>query len=293
MRKIIVGVDLSPDSELAVASAVDRARRDGAEVVLVMADAIPIVPEGLSPRASAAAKTFNRELGERLAADRKRLAELRERWQGQGAEISQLVIDGYPDEELPRVAADTGADLIVVGSHGRTGIKRILLGSTAERVTRLAGCSVLVVRGSAPSGGYRHIVVGSDFSALAKLALNRAVEVAAPGAKIEVVHCWQVPYLASAIDGPPVVPPYDEMLEGWRQEGEAMVAAVAAPPGVEVKFHLSPRPAAQGLADVAKDVGADLIVVGSHGRRGIRRFLLGSVAEVTARHAPCSTLVAR
>ena len=292
MRKIIVGADLSTESEVAMAHAVDRARRDGAEVVLAMIDAVPDSPVGLTPQTARAVKAYNEILEQRLAADRRGLAEMRERWQGQGVAISQLVVDGFADDRLPAIAAETGSDLIAVGSHGRTGLKRMMLGSVAERAARLATCSVLIARGPAPSGGYRRILVGTDFTPLAKIALLQAIDAAGPGARIDVVHCWTMTF---GIDGMAMLAPgdYGEMADGLRREGEAWIAIAKERDDLDVRFALVERPAAMGLSELARDVTADLIVVGSHGRRGVRRFLLGSVAESTARHAPCSTLIAR
>jgi nucleotide-binding universal stress UspA family protein len=295
MRKILVGVDRSKESELAVGHAVDRARRDGAEVVLVMVDAIPSDPPiGLAPRTEV---EYRNLLAEHLRRHRTELDAVRERWSGQGATISQLVVSGLPDEVLPGLAAETGADLVAVGSHGRTGIMRVLLGSVAERVARLAPCSVLVARGEAPHGGYRHVVLGTDFSERARLALHRAIDAAAPGARLDLVHSWQVVYAPGPPEAGGLLMPGGEVfkrtLEGIHAQGAELVAAVRARADLDVQFHAVEAPPMHGTADFARAANADLIVVGSHGRRGLRRFLLGSVAEVTARHASCSTLIAR
>jgi nucleotide-binding universal stress UspA family protein len=61
----------------------------------------------------------------------------------------------------------------------------------------------------------------------------------------------------------------------------------------ELRFRQVQLPPARGVVELAHELDADLVVVGSHGRRGVRRWILGSVAEVAARHAPCSTLIVR
>jgi nucleotide-binding universal stress UspA family protein len=292
MKRILVGVDLSPESELAVASAVDHARRIGAEVVLAMADAFPLEAEGASESAATAAKVYNDVIRRQLELDRGQLGALRERWDGHGAEISQILLDGWPDEELARRAAELGAELIVVGSHGRTGVKRLVLGSTAERVIRLAGVSVLVARGAAPSGGYRRIVVGTDFTPLARQAALAAIGYAGAGGRIDVVHCWSRPATAAGLDVP-ITLPWGAMVTELERIGAAHVAELRRETDVPIDFRVAQLAPDHGLVEVAERTGADLIVVGSHGRRGVKRFLLGSVAERTARHAPCSTLVVR
>lgn len=298
MKKILVGVDLSPESEHAIAHAVDLARRDGAEVVLVMSDCIPEFPAHLASASREVALSYTEELTRRLAADRAALGQLRERHGGGGPTVSQVIVDGYADEELPRVAAELGADLVVVGSRGRTGVRRWLLGSVAERVVRRAEQSVLVARGDAVAGGYRRVVIGTDFSPLAEAAIARAVPLLSPQLRVDLVHCWQVPW-AGTMDVPVVAMPHEELraeLEvGLRAAGDNVRAALRAlgRPEPELHVHLVQGSASHGLLTVAADQQADLIVVGSHGRRGVRRFVLGSVAEVTVRHAHCTVLVGR
>jgi len=297
MSTIIVGVDLSPSSDIAIGHAIDLARAEHAELVLVLVDAIPDVPDSIPPSAVVAARAYSQRLGARLDEDTLALDALRTKFTGRGVEISQRVVDGYPDEALPKIAAELEADAIVVGSHGRTGLKRVLLGSVAERVVRLAPCAVMVARGEAPIGGYHHLVVGTDFGATSERALARALVVAAPRARIDVVHCWQMSPMITPPDAPAMIPTYETLrtdtIAKLRQDGEALAETAKRGRDVDVRFHLLERPAAHGIDDFAGEVHADLIVVGSHGRRGVRRFLLGSIAEVTVRHAPCATLVVR
>lgn len=298
MRKIIVGTDLSASSEHAVAHAMDLGRRHGAEVVLVLATAVPEAPPGADKAIAEAADVYLRSLNQRLAEDRKQLATLRQHWVGQGVTVSTLVVDGYADEVLPKVAEENGADFLVVGTHGRTGLRRALIGSVAERATRLAHCDVLVVRGEEPPhGGYHHLVVGVDFSEHARRAVERAQKtLAAPGARIDLIHCWQIPPLSVSPDVPFSALHYEQLAQGAQSELQKTYAdsvAAAAAAGFDIRMHALQRPPSQGLEDWARDHGADLIVTGSHGRRGLRRWLLGSVAEVTIRHAPCSVAVVR
>ncbi len=295
MKTILVGVDLSPESEHAVAHALDLARREGAKVVLAMADCVPELPAHLAAGSREVAASYTEELQRRLAADRVTLGELRERWSG-GVDLSQVIVDGFADEELPRVGSEICADLIVVGSRGRTGVRRWLLGSVAERVVRRAEQSVLVARGDAVPGGYRRVVIGTDFSPLADAAIARALAVLSPQLRVDLVHCWQVPW-AGTMDVPLVA---NEELRAQleaalRDAGDKLRAGLRdlGRPEPELHIHLVQGSAAQGLVSVATDQHAELVVVGSHGRRGVRRFMLGSVAEVTVRHAPCSVLVGR
>jgi nucleotide-binding universal stress UspA family protein len=284
LSKIAVGVDFSPESQRAVDHATMLARRTGAALTLVH---VATVPPPLTVRPNDAWAALLRE---RLAANRARLDELRERLRGQGVDVSQVVADGDPDPALAEAARELGADLVVVGTQGRSGARRLLLGSVAEKTIRLAASSVLVARGEVPASGYRHVVVGTDFSELAWRALERALELTAPGGHVHVVHAWQAPYIEYDLTG--------RLLEGLREAAEIeteanreRVLAMRRPEGVMVGLDLADGVPFVVLDEYSKD--AELLVVGSHGRRGIRRLLLGSVAEATVRHARCSVLVTR
>lgn len=283
LSKIVVGVDLSAESLLAVDHAMILARRAGASIVLLH---VANVPATMHARPDDPLAALQRE---RLRADRDDLEALRVRRSGQGVELSQLIVDGDPDVALADAARELGADLIVVGTHGRTGVRRIALGSVAEKTIRLAASSVLVVRGPAPPGGYRQVVAGSDYSEAADGAVASAIAMAAPGGEVRLVHAWSAPYLEYDLTG--------RMIEALRQAEEQIA-------GEQLRRMRSwPRPAdvdltldvTYGVPFVVLDgyVDADLIVVGTHGRRGVRRFLIGSVAESTVRHARCTVLVTR
>jgi nucleotide-binding universal stress UspA family protein len=274
-RRIVVGIDFSTGSDEALAHALGVARREGASLTLVHVGIVAEAPE-VPASMAIAARTYREVLLERLARDRERLAALRERYEGQGVEISQAVYEGVPVNGVASAARDAGADLLVTGSHGRTGLRRIVLGSVAEHTVRLASSSVLVARGDAPAAGYRRIVVGADFSRRTDLAVDGALKLAAADAVIDVVHCWEAPR-ALADHG----------------DLDTMAGHLRSRSGLPLRVIGLDEAPERGLAEHADRVAADLVVVASHGRRGIDRLLLGSVAEATVRRAACSVLVAR
>lgn len=296
LRKIVVGVDLSAGAELAAFRAAEVAAQTGAELVLVHAATVPEspdVPESMKPAADALVAV----LTERLARQRTALGELRERLGNGGVTISQLLVDRPADEALTEAATELGADLIVTGTRPRSGLRRWLLGSVAEHVVRAAPCSVLVIREGDPDRGFERIVVGSDFSSAADAGLTQALEISRAGATIDLVHCFQVPLLGLRDDpDAALVPGYehlrDELLADANKRGDAAVAAHGSARAT-LRYHLVEQSPREAVCDLAEQVNADLVVVGSHGHRGLRRVLLGSVAEAVVRHAPCSVLVAR
>jgi nucleotide-binding universal stress UspA family protein len=293
---IAVGVDLSSESERAAAQAMALARRNGARVVLIHVGLVPEPPTGVPESSRATAETFLRALQARTAEDRAQVEALRQRLIGQGVELSHVVVEGFADAALPDTARELGCDLIVVGTHGRTGVRRFLLGSVAERTVRHASSSVLIARGEphAADGGFHRLVVGTDFSELADNAMARAVDVAADGATIRVVYAWMTPSLIGPENAAVIGGVREAMADdAQKRSGELLTRYRKAYPRVAIEMDTCEAPATQALVERAEALGADLIAVGSHGRRGVRRLVLGSVAEVTVRHAPCSVLVAR
>lgn len=290
--RIAVGIDFSDESDAALAHAAMLGRRTRAHLILVHVMPLPAhLVEDSSYDPLFRASTLTAELGARQRVDAgDLLQELAGRCRELGASCEPLLIDDNPSDGLARAAEEVGADLLVLGSHGRSGLKRVLLGSVAERAIRLCRRDALVARGPAPEReGYQRVVVGTDFSAHAESALRAALQVAAADARIEVVHCWQAPLVPA---GMPVAPLRADIEKNVAEAGARLLARHPELGG-RMTFTSLESPAADGLATRAGEIEADLIAVGSHGRRGVRRWLLGSIAEVAIRHAPCSVLVAR
>jgi nucleotide-binding universal stress UspA family protein len=146
MRTILVPTDFTETSEGALQAAVGLAKRDGAELVVMHAYQIPIYsfPDGtyVSPANLAAELSVAAQRG--LDAVVARLSK-------QGARVIGVLREGNADQEIRAVAHARGVDLVVVGTHGRHGLARALLGSVAEKVIRTLDVPVLVVRALAPS----------------------------------------------------------------------------------------------------------------------------------------------
>ena len=202
-------------------------------------------------------------------------------------------ISDSPGPGILQYAREIDADLIVIGSHARDGVERLVRGSTAEYVLRRAQCPVLLVPPHAGDGGTvsGRVLVAHDFSYAAARALDAGHEMAAAlGLPLDVLHVVEVAYAVSPFG--PVTAPID--YEAMRDRSELLLREVAAAKGPRpVEAHLIARVggAVDEIVRFAEDAGTGLIVVGTHGRRGVRRFLLGSVAEGVARRAHCPVLV--
>jgi nucleotide-binding universal stress UspA family protein len=293
IKKILVGTDFSAEADTAVEQAMNLARHCGAEIVLVHATTMPAVD--LPEQYQAIRDKPDARLEEAYKHEHDRLGQIRERWDGQGVDISLLMINDLPAEALQEAAEQTGADLVVVGTRGLTGIKRVLLGSVAEKVTRTVETNVFVARaGATGSGGYRKILVPTDFSDIAHKALHVAFAVAAKGAHIELFHSWVLPATASGRGIPGAETVGQKLRQQIAADAQARMNEVLADhagAGVTMSFHTAELPATEGVQRRLDEGDFDLCVLGSHGRRGLRRLLLGSVAETTVRYAPCSVLV--
>jgi nucleotide-binding universal stress UspA family protein len=219
-----------------------------------------------------------------------------------GLALNAEVAMENPRHGIPKTANDWKADLIIMGSHGRGAFGRLLMGSTAQAVLRRATCSVEIVRSRAKrpekeNGGMR-VLVPTDGSDCAKAALRHVADLPWPaGTEIRVMSTPELPLIAGAY---PYYPP--EVLEEVAtanliqakhavQEGVEIVKKTGTRISEEVtEAQESPVRAILGMADLW---GADLIVLGSHGRRGFDRYMMGSVSESVALHAHCSVEVVR
>jgi nucleotide-binding universal stress UspA family protein len=251
----------------------------------------------VTPPSSSVAGPWTELMQRQLAENRNKLESVREAMSGPDRVVSHALVDDVADAAIIDVAARLGAGLVVVGTHGFTGIKHLLLGSVAERVLRHSRSSVMIARGPEPEPafeplgrGYGRILVPTDFSDSAEQALDMATALAAEGASIEVWHWWNSPY------GGPLPDPaaLREEIEGAaRAVGEELIQR-HLDPRYRLSFHVAEAPARYGIQhQLTSGAGYDLVAMGSHGRLGITRWLLGSVAEATARHSPCSVLIAR
>jgi nucleotide-binding universal stress UspA family protein len=297
LRRILVGTDFSPESQIALEHALRIARHVRAHVILAHAGtAVDTADAALAPD-SAALLQYERIMAEYTAENREHLAELVAGVRTRGVEASIREVEGFPDTGIAEAADHLDADLVVIGTHGRTGLKRLLLGSVAERVVRLCRRHVMVARPPGPDGdatGYQRILVPTDFSPRAEMALEIAIELAAPGAGLELLHAWSLPALTGSlvpgrVSESALEPVRASIEAGAREKGRELMARHARA-GLDMELTVVHDQAARAI-DQRAATGHDLIVMGGHGRRGLRRLILGSVAEATVRHAPCSVLV--
>ncbi len=214
--------------------------------------------------------------------------------------VDTALLEGHVAEEVARHAEGVKADLVLITTHGHTGVSRMWLGSVADALIRTTCFPLLVVHPAVGSHvpaevrSFRHIMVPLDGSELSATILGPASELAnATGAKLTLVHVVR----SSAVLGTrifPVLP--DDIAPAMEKAGEYLEgkAAELRAMGLTVDTHVEEHEApGRAIAAIADKLDADLIALATHGYGGLKRALLGSVADKVLRSSPLPLLVRR
>lgn len=291
--KVVVAIDNSPSSDAVLQAVVTRAWP--ANTTFCVLNVVNLLR---FERLHALIEDASRE-GARLVKDgAKRICDA-------GYEAFPEASPGNPRSDISCFAKEWGADLILVGSHGHGAVGRFLLGSVAQGVLRTAPCSVEIVRTPlASSSSPRKVLFATDGSECSVGAAHAIAAEPWPQGTIfkvlSVEELMVVPNQMQAASLSAVYPAslLEELITQSREHACSAVDTatdILRRSGLMVDgTHSTPLGEPRGvILDTAKEWGADLIVVGSHGKRGLDRFLLGSVSEAVAIHASCSVRVAR
>jgi nucleotide-binding universal stress UspA family protein len=215
--------------------------------------------------------------------------------------VQTEVRSGAPAWELIRMADDWKPDLLVVGSQGRSALGRLLLGSVSQKVVTEARCSVRVARASirAPQAPAR-VIIGVDGSVYSDAAVDEVARRHWPeGGVVKVVSVVRLPFTPTE-ETRSLPDSYYSQLEK-AETGKAQTAITGASARLkqsevtqpEIESEIILGDAREKILDEAAQWEADLIVLGSRGLGGFKRFLLGSVAQGVAAYAPCSVEIVR
>jgi nucleotide-binding universal stress UspA family protein len=206
-------------------------------------------------------------------------------------------IEGRPFEEICRLARQHEIDLIVVATRGNTGLKHLLIGSTAERIVRYSPCPALVVHPRLHDGKralrFERILVPVDFSECSLKGLEYAKRLAKQfGAKLTVLNSVAFQYYITSdeyarYDLPLLM---EQAEEASRQQMRKLMETTDWD-GIEVRPALEIGHAGQQICARATAHKTDLIVTSTHGTTGFKHILVGSTAEYVVRHAACPVLV--
>jgi nucleotide-binding universal stress UspA family protein len=295
IRQILCATDFSAASEPAWEEAQLLARVLGAELLLLHVVPLVLVPmEGYLPTRmyQELVEGAEREAQARLDAMLTKLGD-------PALKARSRIVEGSAALRILDVAREEGSDLLVVGTHGRTGMGRVLLGSVADRIVRSARRPVVTVRpqpvGARPARLARILYV-TDFSPTARTAWSWVLELAGvTGAAVDFLHVTAQPVPDRHLS-PELVARMAALLE---EHGEAEAQQFLQQserdrpgrlPGERVQVLIGRGVVEDQIVHWAQARGADLIVMGTHGWSGLLRWMLGSVAHHLLQAAPCPVL---
>ncbi|HUU36293.1 MAG TPA: universal stress protein [Vicinamibacterales bacterium] len=213
-----------------------------------------------------------------------------------GVEVRYLPHAGDPVRVIADQAVSGSADLIVMGTHGRSGVERLLIGSVTERVLRLAPCPVLAIPPHVPGVGaaeavFARILCPVDFSPASQEALGFAFAFARPAkGSVTVVHACEI------ADEPRLHAHLGEVqrqaLDVARDKLRTLLADEPTTSGGIEQVVVLGRPGRE-ILKIASQQASDLIVMGAQGRGGVGLALVGSTTQDVVRGAVCPVLVVR
>jgi len=277
LEKLLVCTDGSPESRGAIKAALEMARSGGSKVYLL--EVLTFIPGyDLSSPDMLAPPTFNLEIqAVQEAAVRERLAAWQAEAAKQGVDLEPRIrTSSSAYEGIIEAAEALAPDAIVMGRHGFTGLARLLMGSVTARVIGHSPFNVLVVPQEA-SLSFRRLLMASDDSPYSAVAFQEALRIA--------LRMGSALVTVSVAPGDGDLPTALEVT--GKMEAEAKAAGLALDTMV-----LRGKPS-EAIIKAAQAKEADLIVLGSHGRTGLRRLLMGSVAERVIGQAKCPVLVVK
>ena len=283
-KRAVVAVDVVSD---AAETVLERARQVCGDAAVTV---VHVVDEGYLHFGDDVAVPGVAELHERV------MRESEQRLDGICAPVGlthRVLLEGHAASEIRRYAGDAGADLVVMGAHGRHGW-RLLLGSTANAVLHGTVCDVLCVHIPEEPAPFREVLVAVDSTEEADAVLGRAVEVAGlTGARVSVLSVIRpLEHAYAGVD----IAAYGDSAVRFAHEAEqqvhGQVDALAGRFGVGGERLVRRGHPAEQIHAAADELGADLVVVGTHGRHGFA-LLLGSTANAVLHGAKTDILAVR
>ena len=289
-RSLLVPVDFTATSRAALAGAADLARRFDASITVVHVEP--------AAAALAVARMDPEALEDHIVDVQRRLQALAREVLGPDREAEVFVEEGLlVAESILRVAVDRKVDWICMGAGGKKGWTRLFLGSTAAEVVRRSPIPVLTLRGRSEDAegfvfdDFRRVLVATDLSEGSDRLVALGARLATPGGSLTLAHVIEVP-AAYGLYGVPMTIPAEnlEAAKEWTAGGLQRLVE-----GVEAKllepFRIEAGRAAERILAMEDELQPDVTVVGTHGRHGLDRVLLGSVAERVVRGAGGPVLV--
>ena len=291
LRTILLATDFSTNAGVARAWTEQLARQHGAAVVLVN---VFREGPGLAPEFVPLPQYCYDDIRARLESA---LADEAQTLRRTGLTVDYELGYGNIVEVILAAAKRRGADLIVAGTRGRTAWKNLMLGSTAVRLLQTAPCPVLTVRpmDTLAPRRVRSVLVPTDFSedaALAAEAAKRLLGGPTKDRRIVLLHAYHVPADATSLPASMLMDAISAVDAAAQRTIEEFAATVRAT-GIHVETITCEGQPPESIIDYARSRSVDAIAMGTHGRSGIDRLVLGSTAERVVTSAPCPVLTVR
>jgi nucleotide-binding universal stress UspA family protein len=283
-ENILVAFDNSEYSKAALAKSSNWVKKHGGRIILV--NAVYFDEEEFSIAPDQREKRF--ELGRAACFTSKEAVSAQF-----GIEIESLVCEGEAADIITEIAREKKADLIAMGTHGRRGLNRLIMGSVTSAVLVNSPVDVIMVRkpDAESSGTYPSILLPFDGSEFSKKALERACQLSKmDGSEVTVLY---------------VIPRYEEMVGFFRTDsirkslsGEAEkivgeATRIASGHGISVKTEIREGQTADEIVKTASRLKKHLIIMGTYGWRGINKVIMGSTTERVVMDAPCPVLAVK
>lgn len=300
---VLVPVDGSNFSEHAIPCGLALARGAGVTLHLVLVH-VPFQP--VTPRSPIADLVLSRSI-EQKDLDVAYMRVLTDRLDSADVPVQPVVLHGHVTEALAGYVREQGIGLVVMTTHGRGGLQRAWLGSTADSLVRHCSAPLLLIRPGeehvdtiCPSDHqpFRRLLVALDGSETAEQALRAACRLGVTrGSRIVLAHVLQPPLVGAAPYLPHTIQVGRDETAGRGSYMRDYLGRVAgaewlAGHDVETRIVVDYEPA-RAILDLARTTDADLVVLGTHGRGGLRRMLMGSVADKVIRATQRCVLVHR
>jgi nucleotide-binding universal stress UspA family protein len=281
IRHILVPVDFGEASADALELSCELAAKLDAKLTLLHSFYVPPAAYGYAAMLwTADWSTASRAELESLAANTKR----------RHADTESVWLEGDPRLRILEIVSQRSVDLVVAGTHGRRGLSRLLFGSVASRLVRTSPVPLITTAAGQDHTSLRprirHILVATDFGDGAQQARELACGLATRlDARVTLLHVLPptLPQLGRPM--PAEFLPVDEAKVALAAELERVSQGV-----LKVDSILAEGDPREQILRIAADCNADLIAMGTHARRGLPRYLLGSVAEAVVRSSPIPVL---
>jgi len=271
--------DFSLHADRALEHALELTRLFGAELTVFTSAYVD--PQALAAVATGMAPSL---VDESRADARQRIETLAGHLRSGGLRVQSAFSTQEPSGAICAQAAELGADLVALGTRGRSALSYVLSGSVAERVSRLATAPVLTAHADSPGPApYRCVLVPTDFSADSNAALALAREIVLrTGGKLVLLHAYDLPHMMTIGAGLAAA----NIEKTLADDAHARLAQLrGALSGVDVETIVSALQPDPAISEAAARSHADLIVMGTRGRTGLAHVLLGSTAERVLRRA--------